>query len=152
MQKLEDEFWHHSMIEAGHAAYTDRFHELAKLVPHLVTPESKRIERYIYGLVPEIRGTVKTTEPPTIQSAILRAGTLTDEMVRNGALRISDKRKEAGESGEQKGTMVDNKRARGFAATVYDQGKYGGPHPKCNKCPYHHHRSEPCRVCTKCKN
>nr|GFD31527.1 reverse transcriptase domain-containing protein [Tanacetum cinerariifolium] len=29
----------------GHAAYTDRFHELAKLVPHLVTPEFKRIDR-----------------------------------------------------------------------------------------------------------
>ncbi|GJW04007.1 putative reverse transcriptase domain-containing protein [Tanacetum coccineum] len=29
---------------AGHAAYTDRFHELARLVPHLVTPENKRIK------------------------------------------------------------------------------------------------------------
>ncbi|GJS79450.1 putative reverse transcriptase domain-containing protein [Tanacetum coccineum] len=31
--------------KAGHAAYTDRFHELSRLVPHLVTPENKRIER-----------------------------------------------------------------------------------------------------------
>lgn len=151
MQKLENEFWHHSMVGAGHATYTDRFHELAKLVPHLATPESKRIERYIYGLVPEIRGTVKTTEPATIQSAILRAGTLTDEMVRNGALKNSDKRKGADEPGEEIGTMVNNKRARGFAATVSDQKKYEGPHPKCTKCAYHHQRSEPCRVCTKCK-
>ncbi|GJR05665.1 hypothetical protein Tco_0528649 [Tanacetum coccineum] len=30
---------------SGHAAYTDRFHELARLVPHLVTPKNKRIER-----------------------------------------------------------------------------------------------------------
>nr|GEU32128.1 reverse transcriptase domain-containing protein [Tanacetum cinerariifolium] len=30
---------------AGHAAYTDRFHELDRLVPHLVTPDGKRIER-----------------------------------------------------------------------------------------------------------
>ncbi|GJY11621.1 putative reverse transcriptase domain-containing protein [Tanacetum coccineum] len=30
---------------ANHVAYTDRFHELAKLVPCLVTPESKRIKR-----------------------------------------------------------------------------------------------------------
>ncbi|GKC85832.1 putative reverse transcriptase domain-containing protein [Tanacetum coccineum] len=34
---------HHG--RAGHAAYTDRFHELARLVPHLVTLEAKRIER-----------------------------------------------------------------------------------------------------------
>ncbi|GJR46782.1 reverse transcriptase domain-containing protein [Tanacetum coccineum] len=47
MQKLETEFWCHVMVGAGHAAYTDRFHKLARLVPHLVTPENKRIERYI---------------------------------------------------------------------------------------------------------
>ncbi|GJY07839.1 putative reverse transcriptase domain-containing protein [Tanacetum coccineum] len=34
-------------IGANHAAYTDRFHELAKLVPHLVTPESARIKRQV---------------------------------------------------------------------------------------------------------
>ncbi|GJX40609.1 reverse transcriptase domain-containing protein [Tanacetum coccineum] len=45
MQKLETKLWNHAMVEAGHAAYTDRFHELARLVPHLVTPESKKIER-----------------------------------------------------------------------------------------------------------
>ncbi|GKE18483.1 reverse transcriptase domain-containing protein, partial [Tanacetum coccineum] len=32
MQKLEAELWNHTMVEAGHAAYTDRFHELARLV------------------------------------------------------------------------------------------------------------------------
>ncbi|GKB06614.1 reverse transcriptase domain-containing protein [Tanacetum coccineum] len=36
MQKLESELWNHAMVGAGHAAYTDRFHELARLVPHLV--------------------------------------------------------------------------------------------------------------------
>ncbi|GJR47221.1 reverse transcriptase domain-containing protein [Tanacetum coccineum] len=45
MQKLEAEFWCHAMVGASHATYTDRFHELARLVPHLVTPENKRIER-----------------------------------------------------------------------------------------------------------
>ncbi|GJR90545.1 putative reverse transcriptase domain-containing protein [Tanacetum coccineum] len=56
MQKLEIELWNHAMVEAGHAAYTDRFHELARLVPRLVTLYNKRIERYIYGLAPQIRG------------------------------------------------------------------------------------------------
>ncbi|GKA07947.1 putative reverse transcriptase domain-containing protein [Tanacetum coccineum] len=56
MQKLETEFWNHTMVGAGHVAYTDRFHKLARLVPHLVTPENKRIERYIYGLAPQIHG------------------------------------------------------------------------------------------------
>nr|GEY26534.1 reverse transcriptase domain-containing protein [Tanacetum cinerariifolium] len=45
MQKVKTEFWNHAMVGAGHAAYTDRFHELARLVPYLVTPKNKRIER-----------------------------------------------------------------------------------------------------------
>ncbi|GKB15984.1 hypothetical protein Tco_0849907 [Tanacetum coccineum] len=38
MQKLEIELWlwNHVMVGAGHAAYTDRFHELARLVLHLI--------------------------------------------------------------------------------------------------------------------
>ena len=151
MQKLEHELYHLSMVGADHATYTDRFHELARLVPHLVTPESKRIERYIYGLVPEIRGTVKATEPATIQSAILRAGTLTDEMVRNGTLKTNDKRKGMSESNEQKGKMDDHKKARAFAATSSDKKEYMGPHPKCAKCNWHHQKTVPCRVCTNCK-
>ncbi|GKE31028.1 retrovirus-related pol polyprotein from transposon TNT 1-94, partial [Tanacetum coccineum] len=34
-----------ALTRADHAAYTDRFHELARLVPHLVTPKNRRIER-----------------------------------------------------------------------------------------------------------
>nr|GEW04384.1 hypothetical protein [Tanacetum cinerariifolium] len=45
MQKLETELWNHAMVRAGHPTYTDRFHELAKLVPHLVNPKGKRIKR-----------------------------------------------------------------------------------------------------------
>ncbi|GJT13156.1 reverse transcriptase domain-containing protein [Tanacetum coccineum] len=56
MKMLETEMWNHVMVGAGHAAYTDRFHELARLVPHLVTLESRKIERYVYGLAPQIVG------------------------------------------------------------------------------------------------
>ncbi|GKA74373.1 hypothetical protein Tco_0780675, partial [Tanacetum coccineum] len=55
MQKLETELWNHTMVGAGHVAYTDRFHDLARLVPHLVTPENRRIERSIKKN-PEKRG------------------------------------------------------------------------------------------------
>ncbi|GKA53680.1 reverse transcriptase domain-containing protein [Tanacetum coccineum] len=39
----------------------------ARLVPHLVTLENKRIEMYIYGLAPQIHGMVAAIEPSTIQ-------------------------------------------------------------------------------------
>ncbi|GKB78646.1 reverse transcriptase domain-containing protein [Tanacetum coccineum] len=66
IQKLETELWNHAMVGAGHAVYTDRFHKLARLVPHLVTPESKNIKRYMYGLALQIRGMVAATEPKTM--------------------------------------------------------------------------------------
>ncbi|GJX34705.1 ribonuclease H-like domain-containing protein, partial [Tanacetum coccineum] len=83
MYKLETELWNHTIVAAGHAAFTDRFHELAKLVPHLVTPKNKRIKRYVYGLAPQIHGMVAATEPTMIQSVVLKAGMLTDEAIRN---------------------------------------------------------------------
>ncbi|GKF54539.1 hypothetical protein Tco_0161449, partial [Tanacetum coccineum] len=65
MQKLEFELWNHAMVGAGHAAYTGRFHKLARLVPHLVTLESRMIERYVYGLALQIRRMVAATKPKT---------------------------------------------------------------------------------------
>ncbi|GJZ07968.1 hypothetical protein Tco_0542251 [Tanacetum coccineum] len=59
-----------NVFEAGHAAYTDRFHELARLVPHLVTPKSRKIERYIYGLAPQIRVMVALTKLKTMQISV----------------------------------------------------------------------------------
>ncbi|GKA26875.1 hypothetical protein Tco_0712984, partial [Tanacetum coccineum] len=65
------------MFGVGHAAYTDRFHELARLVPHLATLENRRIKRYVYGLAPQIHGMVVATEPTMIQIFVLKVGVLT---------------------------------------------------------------------------
>nr|GEY47263.1 putative reverse transcriptase domain-containing protein [Tanacetum cinerariifolium] len=113
MEKLESEFWNHKMVGANHAGYMDQYHELAKLVPHLVTPESSRIKRYIAGLAPEIRGMLRATQPTLIQSVILRAGILTDEAVSCGTLtKGNEKRKGVKESSKQGGGRNDNKRAK----------------------------------------
>nr|GFA03867.1 reverse transcriptase domain-containing protein [Tanacetum cinerariifolium] len=57
MQKLETELWNHTIVGAGHAAYTDRFHELARMVASM--------------------------EPKTMQKAMQISSALTDEVVRN---------------------------------------------------------------------
>ncbi|GJS59831.1 putative reverse transcriptase domain-containing protein [Tanacetum coccineum] len=155
MQKLETEFWGHAMVRAGHAVYTDQFHELARLVPHLVTPETKRIKRYIYGLALQIRGMVAATEPPTIQNAILKARVLTDEAVRNGSLKMSgEKRGNGGEPSKEGNVKGDNKRARTgkVFATITNlvRKEYTGSAPKCANCNFHHHPEMPCSACTKC--
>ncbi|GJT08189.1 putative reverse transcriptase domain-containing protein [Tanacetum coccineum] len=137
MEKLENKLWNHKMVGANHAAYTDRFHELAKLVPHLVTPESSRIKRYIAGLAPEIQGMLRATQPTIIHSAILRAGILTDEAVRCGTLtKGNEKRKGVEETSKLGGSWKDNKKAKlgtGFVATAPPRNEFVGPYPKCAK-------------------
>ncbi|GKD59310.1 reverse transcriptase domain-containing protein [Tanacetum coccineum] len=93
MEKLESEFWNHKMVGANHAGYTNRFHELAKLVLHLVTPESSRIKRI-----------------------------LTDEAVSCGTLtKGNEKRKGMEESSKHGSRRNDDKRAKvnkGFVAAT----------------------------------
>ncbi|GJQ98541.1 putative reverse transcriptase domain-containing protein [Tanacetum coccineum] len=92
MEKLENEFWNHTMVGANHVTYTDWFLELAKLVP------------------------LRATQPTNIQSAILTAGILTDEAIRYGTLtKGNDKRKEIKESKGNKNTQSNGNQARGKA-------------------------------------
>ncbi|GKA64045.1 reverse transcriptase domain-containing protein [Tanacetum coccineum] len=142
IEKLESEFWNHKMVGANHAGYTIEFHELAKLVPHLVTPESSRIKRYIAGLATEIRGMLQATQPTTIQSIILRAGILTNEAVNCGTLtKGNEKRKGVEESSKHGSRRNDNKRAKvskGFVAATTHRNEYARSLPRCAKCLAYH--------------
>nr|GEU89334.1 hypothetical protein [Tanacetum cinerariifolium] len=154
IQKLETELWNHAMIGAGHATYTDRFHELARLVPHLVTPESKRIERYVYGLTPQIRRMVAATEPKTMQKAVLISGALIDEAVRNRLIKKVEKRVNVGKPSKDKNGRDDNKRigtGNFFASTISDVGRENTvTWPKCATCNSYHAPRRPCRTCFNC--
>ncbi|GJR63300.1 putative reverse transcriptase domain-containing protein [Tanacetum coccineum] len=106
MQKLEIELWCHTMVGASHAAYTNRFLKLARLVPYFVTPENKRIERM-----------------------------LTDEAIRNVSLKKNTKKREnSGEISRNENVKDDNKRSkigRAFATITNPVRKeYTGPAPK----------------------
>ncbi|GKE19545.1 reverse transcriptase domain-containing protein [Tanacetum coccineum] len=154
MQKLETEWWNHVMVGAGHAAYTDRFHELARLVPHLVTPESRNIERYVYGLAPHIRGIVAETEPKTMQKVVQISGALTDEAVRNGSIKKVEKRGSVREPSKDKNGRDDNTRTRignAFSTTANPVGRENTcAWPKCTTCNFFHAPGGPCRTCFNC--
>ncbi|GJY87799.1 reverse transcriptase domain-containing protein [Tanacetum coccineum] len=155
MQKLETELWNHAMVGAGHAAYTDRFHKLARLVPHLVTPKGKRIERYVYGLALQIRGMVAAMELKTIQKAVQIAGTLTDEALRNGSIKKNlEKRGNRGEPRKDRNVRDDNKSNRtgnAIATTTNPIGrKNTGTVPKCTTCRTYHPLGVPCHTCFNC--
>ncbi|GJR58651.1 putative reverse transcriptase domain-containing protein [Tanacetum coccineum] len=154
MQKLETELWNHAMVRAGHAAYTDRFHELARLVPHLVSPESRKIKRYVYGLALQIYGMVAVTEPKTIQKVVQISGALTNEAIRNGSIKKVAKRGNVGEPSKDKNVRDDNKRTRtgnAFASTTNPVGRENtGDWPKYTTCKSYHVPKGPCRTCFNC--
>ncbi|GKA02457.1 putative reverse transcriptase domain-containing protein [Tanacetum coccineum] len=123
MQKLEIELWNHVMVGAGHATYTDRFHELARLVPHLVTPRGKRIERYVYGLAPQIQGMEWTHK------------------------KNLEKRGSGGEPSKDRNVRDDSKRTRTGNAFATTANPVRRTAPKCTICSYHHSPETLCRSC-----
>ncbi|GKD78276.1 hypothetical protein Tco_1340897 [Tanacetum coccineum] len=144
----------------GHAAYTNRFHELARLVPHLVTPKGKKIKMYAYGLAPQIRGMVAATEPKTIQKAVQIAGTLTDEALRNESIKKNhEKRGNGGEPSKDRNVRDDNKRTRtgnAFATTTNPVGRENTGHfaKDCRDVPRNvnlvNARNPTARACYEC--
>ncbi|GJS69510.1 putative reverse transcriptase domain-containing protein [Tanacetum coccineum] len=154
MQKLETELWNHAIVGACHAAYTDRFHELARLVPHLVTPKSRKIERYVYGLASQIRGMVAAMKPKTMQKTVKISSALTDEAVRNGSIKKVEKRGNVGEPIKDKNGRDDNNRTRignAFSTTIDLVGRENtGAWPKCTTCNSYHAPGGPCHTCFNC--
>nr|GFB26884.1 reverse transcriptase domain-containing protein [Tanacetum cinerariifolium] len=130
MQKLETELWNHIMVEAGRAAYTDRFHDLARLVPHLLNPESRKIKRYVYGPAPQICRMV------------------------NGSIRKVEKRGNMGETSKDKSGRDVNKRTRNgdvFSTTMNPVGRENtGAWPKCTTCNSYHVPEGLCRIFFNC--
>ncbi|GKB43208.1 putative reverse transcriptase domain-containing protein [Tanacetum coccineum] len=118
--------------------------------------EIEKLEtEYVAGLVPEIRGMLKATQPTTIQDAILRAGILTDKAVSCGTLtKGNEKRKSVEETSKSGGSWRDNKKAKvgiGFVATTPSRNESMGPYSRCIKCYTFHPENGPCKVCYNCQ-
>ncbi|GKG03761.1 hypothetical protein Tco_0314148, partial [Tanacetum coccineum] len=112
-------------VGAGHAVYTDRFHELARMVA--------------------------ATEPKTIQKAVQISSSLTDEAMRNGSIKKVEKRGNVGEPSNDKNGRNDNKWTRtgnAFATTVNPVGRENtGTSSKCTICNSYQAPGGPCRTC-----
>nr|GEX48821.1 hypothetical protein [Tanacetum cinerariifolium] len=75
------------MVGSDIDGYTARFHELARLVPHMVTTESQCVNRYIRGLAPKIKAHVTSSQPATIQGAVSMANRLTTDGIKDGIFK-----------------------------------------------------------------
>ncbi|GJR57718.1 putative reverse transcriptase domain-containing protein [Tanacetum coccineum] len=121
------------MVGSDIDGYTARFHELARLVPHMVTPESQR-------------------------GAVSMANRLTTDGIKDGTFKKRENarnKKRSNDQNKNRGRDDRNKRqitGRNFAQTTSEQGQgqrqYARPHPKCAKCNFHH--SGNCHVCGRC--
>nr|GFB16105.1 reverse transcriptase domain-containing protein [Tanacetum cinerariifolium] len=115
VEKLESEFWNHKMVGSDIDWYIARFHELARLVRHMVTPESQRVNRYIQGLAPEIKA----------HDGIFKK----KENVRNKK-RSNDQNRNRGRDDRKNRQRTGNN----FSMTTLDQGQgqrqYDGQHPR----------------------
>ncbi|XP_035845215.1 cold shock protein 1-like [Helianthus annuus] len=139
-------------------------------------PEFKRVQRFIWGLAPQIRSMVTSSKPSTIAEAIDLSVTLTEEALRIGKFSESqDNKKETHveSSGNKKrkysnlkmGTQVSygsskaNKRKKvnpphgrkADGATNKAGGKaYLGTKPRCGECNFHHEGRGLRPKCVKC--
>src|ERR1044071_9266854 len=85
-RKVEDEVRELKQDSGENLAYNTRYHELSILVPHMVTPVSRAIEKYIEGLPDLIQDVVTGSRPTTVEEAIQLAASLTDNHVNKGNL------------------------------------------------------------------
>ncbi|KAL7583029.1 hypothetical protein Lser_V15G43284 [Lactuca serriola] len=157
VQKLEQELWSLEMVGTDISTYTGRFCDLANLCPDMVAPERKKLDRYIWGLSPQIQSSVLASRPDTFDSAKELAQSLIYHgNHRNSKFFVKDqqggnnnknKRKDKssqGSSRKQQQVTVNVATVPAIASTNPIPAKpYAGNLPKCNKCNYHHHG--PCR-------
>ncbi|KAI3819610.1 hypothetical protein L1987_13451 [Smallanthus sonchifolius] len=173
VKKLEAEFWDLTQDSGENLAYTTRFHELSLLVPHMVTPLSRCIEKYIGGLPRQIQDTVLGRNPAILEDAIRLSATLTDNHVKAGTLTKKGSKKVAEtvtppahnkEATTEPSRNNKKRKVRNFAVVtpavpvnqvapvIQAPAKkpYVGIYPLCATCNFHHPQNIPCRLCTHC--
>ncbi|GJT51624.1 hypothetical protein Tco_0977781 [Tanacetum coccineum] len=150
------------MVGSDIDGYTARFHELARLVPHMVTPESQRVNCYIRGLAPKIKPHVTSSEPATIQGVLSMTNRLTTDGIKDGLFKKKENAENKRRSNDQnrireRDERNKRQRTRGnFALTILEQGQGTRNilvnHPKCAKCNFHQNSGNilTARVCRRC--
>ncbi|XP_071712397.1 uncharacterized protein [Rutidosis leptorrhynchoides] len=146
--KFEVEFWELRMKNLEVEEYSNRFLELAALCPSMVTPESKKIEKYIIGLPPQIQGNVIAAGKETIETTMLMTQNLVMAVRRNAKekqteVKATDKKRKFEPT---QGTCQNSNKKVGDTI----KSGYIGTKPLCNHCDRHHYGF--CTaVCGKCK-
>ncbi|MFS7980354.1 putative nucleotidyltransferase, Ribonuclease H [Helianthus anomalus] len=113
---------------------------MSRLVPYLVTPEPKRIARFIGSLAPEIKSSVKASRPATFRSASDIALSLTLDAVRQRSLRNTDAEIRKHEDNNSSRSDKKHKGNNDYKKNSGNRkdGQQTGDKPKCKVCKKHH--------------
>ncbi|KAI3797109.1 hypothetical protein L1987_39801 [Smallanthus sonchifolius] len=142
IEKVEREFLNLKAGNMTHRHYTTRYNELARLVPHLITTEKRKIVYYIQGFPDKVRTYVKANAPTTYDSVVELSGVVFDDLALN-VVAVEELKKRPSFSNKRTGGKMfgaRDKRARVDEPTV------------CKKCVKEH--AGECRLgsnlCFKC--
>ncbi|GJS89524.1 putative reverse transcriptase domain-containing protein [Tanacetum coccineum] len=137
IQKMEQELWTMNVKGDDIEEHYNRFHELALMCPNLVTPEKKKIERYIRGLPEKVKANAKAT----------RIGESNNRKWEDHQRENSNNRNN---NTYHRQRNMRQEAAKAYVAAPAAGKVYLGNLPLCNRCKLHHH--DQCSVkCKKCK-
>ncbi|XP_022042414.1 uncharacterized protein LOC110945087 [Helianthus annuus] len=134
VEKVESDFLRLTMKGLECRAYVSEYNSLSRLVPYLITPESKRIAWFLGGLALEIKGMVKSSKPATYRSVVDLALSLTEDEIRARVTKAEEDHKRKCDDTLRK----DYK--KGKTGSNYNQSKPNEAKPKCKTCGKQHFR------------
>nr|GEX03400.1 hypothetical protein [Tanacetum cinerariifolium] len=96
IKKLEIKLWNLRVKGNDVAAYTQRFQELALMCTKFLADETKKVDKYISGLLDNIHWNLMSTRPKTHDETIELDNDLMDQKLRTYAERKNDNKRKAG--------------------------------------------------------
>ncbi|PWA91685.1 reverse transcriptase domain-containing protein [Artemisia annua] len=164
---LETEFYDLKVKNYDIETYIRRFQELKALCPSMVPDFDKEIEAFLKGLPRSIKGDVTSSNPQTLDAAIVITQKLMAQVVEYGLAQNAnnnnnnqhkrkwdDDKKGNNNQGHNNDHHQQNKRqenAKAMTDAPTGKGGYAGNYPYCNRCKKHHtgYCNAKCTTCGK---
>ncbi|KAI3776206.1 hypothetical protein L1987_45978 [Smallanthus sonchifolius] len=128
IEKVEKEFLGTKAGSMTHRQYTTRFNEMARLVPHLITTEERKISCYIQGLPDKVCTFIKANNPSTYDLVVELSGVVYDDLALNDAAIEESKKRPS----------FSNKRTGGKTFGTRDKRARANEPTVCKKCGREH--------------